>query len=177
MSTAPAFPGFPLPQPPKWLLREIQQRIVLLLNHVLQQEPEAVARLMRQKDRQISLEYAPLALQLKVTAAGLLDLASESSKSDLSLRVQNTDPMSLVQTLLRGDKPRIDVAGDVMLAAEINWLVDHVRWDVEEDLSRIVGDVPAHGMMSALKTVGAALQAFTRTLVTKNSAEESAPRP
>jgi ubiquinone biosynthesis protein UbiJ len=32
----------------------------------------------------------------------------------------------------------------VQLAAEVNWLADHVRWDLEEDLARVIGDVPAH---------------------------------
>ena len=35
-------------QPPAWLVREIQNRIVLSLNHVLQQEPEAMGRCRRQ---------------------------------------------------------------------------------------------------------------------------------
>jgi ubiquinone biosynthesis protein UbiJ len=45
---------------------------------------------------------------------------------------------------LRGDKPSIRIEGDVQFAAEINWLVDNVKWDVEEDLARLIGDVPAH---------------------------------
>ena len=176
MSTAPAFPSFPMPQPPDWLLRELEQRVVLLLNHVLQQEPQAVERLVRQKGQTVRLEYAPLVLNLRVTPAGLLDAVADDAQADLSLKVLSTDPLSLVQTLLRGDKPRIDVSGDVMLAAEVNWLVDHVRWDVEEDLSRIVGDVPAHGMMRALKTVGEALKTFLSPVAAKMQGEEGSPR-
>ncbi|MEO6625830.1 MAG: hypothetical protein ABIN37_13525, partial [Burkholderiaceae bacterium] len=58
--------------------------------------------------------------------------------------------------------------GDVQLAAEVNWLVDHVRWDIEEDLARIVGDAPAHivGMLArqfvqALRTFVAPAAAAT----------------
>ena len=36
-------------RPPTWAVHEIQQRAVLVLNHVLQQEPEAQQRLVRQK--------------------------------------------------------------------------------------------------------------------------------
>ena len=35
-------------QPPAWMVDEIQRRLVLLVNHVLMQEPEAQARLRRQ---------------------------------------------------------------------------------------------------------------------------------
>jgi hypothetical protein len=54
----------------------------------------------------------------------------------------------------------VRIEGDVQFAAEVNWLVDHVRWDAEEDLSRLIGDAPAHtiawgigrGMAQALRT-------------------------
>jgi ubiquinone biosynthesis accessory factor UbiJ len=177
MSTAPAFPGFSLPQPPDWLLREMQQRIVLLLNHVLQQEPEAITRLKRQKGQIAHMEYAQLAMKLIVTPAGLLDVAAPDAKPDLSLKVLDIHPLSLLQTLFSGDKPHMEISGDVMLAAEVNWLVDHVRWDVEEDLSRIVGDVPAHTLMRALRGIGEPLKSFIGSKLNKPSHEESAPSP
>ncbi len=173
MSTAPAFPSFPLPKPPDWLVQELQQRVVLLLNHVLQQEPPAVERLLRQKGQVVGVESAWIAMKLIVTPAGLLDLAPFEAKPDLSLKVLDSNPISLVQTLLRGDKPRMEISGDVMLAAEVNWLVDHVRWDVEEDLSRIVGDVPAHGLMQAVRGIGDALKKFIQPIATKT--QESPP--
>jgi ubiquinone biosynthesis protein UbiJ len=43
----------------------------------------------------------------------------------------------------------VRIEGDVQLAAEVNWLVDHVRWDMEEDLSRLMGDAPAHAWDAA----------------------------
>jgi ubiquinone biosynthesis accessory factor UbiJ len=87
--------------------------------------------------------------------------------------VLDSNPMSILQTLLKGEKPRMEISGDVMLAAEVNWLVDHVRWDVEEDLSRIVGDVPAHGLMQVVRGLGDTLKKFiTPAAVNK---EESTP--
>ncbi len=173
MSAPSFFPSFPLPQPPAWLLHELQQRVVLLLNHVLQQEPLAVERLLRQKGQIAVIECAPVAMKLIVTPAGLLDQAPPDAKPDLSLKVLDSHPFNLAQTLLRGEKPRMEISGDVMLAAEVNWLVDHVRWDVEEDLSRIVGDVPAHTMMSALRGLGDALKKFIQPNAT--TTEESTP--
>ncbi len=177
MSTAPAFPSFPLPKPPEWLQREMQQRVVLLLNHILQQEPAAVERLLRQKGQVAGIESAWIAMKLVVTPAGLLDLADSDAEPDLSLKVLDTNPLSLIQTLLSGDKPRMEVSGDVMLAAEVNWLVDHVRWDVEEDLSRILGDVPAHTLMRGVRGIGDALKTFIVSKQSKPSSEESSPHP
>ena len=157
-------------QPPDWLVRELQQRIVLALNHVLQQESEAMARLSRQKGRVAQVNVAQIAISLIATPAGLLDIAPAGSKPDLSLTVTETNPLSMLQTTLRGEKPAIQVQGDVQLAAEVNWLVDHVRWDAEEDLSRILGDAPAHSLMQALRQAAEMLKKFA-------PAAAQAPRP
>ena len=55
---------------------ELAQRLVLLLNHVLQQEPQAMQRIARLHGQQVSLQWQAMALQLIFTPAGLLDLAS-----------------------------------------------------------------------------------------------------
>ncbi len=150
-------------KPPEWLVRELQQRIVLALNHVLQQEPEAMARLARQKGQVAHIEMAPIAIKLIATPAGLLDIAPLDAKAGLTLTVTDSNPLSLLQTTLRGEKPAIQIQGDVQLAAEVNWLVDHVRWDAEEDLSRIIGDAPAHSAMQALRQAGEMLKKFAPT--------------
>ena len=64
---------------------------------------------------------------------------------------------------MQGDRPAVRIEGDVQFAAEVNWLVDHVRWDVEEDLSRLIGDAPAH----ALGNMGRAIADALRNLVSK----------
>jgi ubiquinone biosynthesis accessory factor UbiJ len=163
-------------QPPGWLVREVQQRVVLALNHVLQQEPEAMARLARQKGRVAHINAAQIAIELIATPAGLLDLAPAGSKAHLTLTVTDSNPLSLLQTTLKGEKPAIQVQGDVQLAAEVNWLVDHVRWDAEEDLSRILGDAPAHGLMQVLRQAGETLKKFApNPAATAASASKSTP--
>jgi ubiquinone biosynthesis protein UbiJ len=138
-------------QPPAWAVQEVQRRIVLLLNHVLAQEPEAMTRLSRQKGRVVLFHWREFEFKLRLTPAGLLDLAPPDAASDLTLSVTEPSPVALMQAALAGDKPGVRIEGDVQLAAEVNWLVDHVRWDIEEDLARIVGDAPAHGLAGAAR--------------------------
>jgi ubiquinone biosynthesis protein UbiJ len=111
-----------------------------------------------------------LSLTLAATPAGLLELDAGHKAADLSLVVADDSPVSLAQTVLAGGKPPINIEGDVQLAAEVNWLVDHVRWDIEEDLSRILGDAPAHAVVSITKQVVSTLKSF---LVTKVSDADS----
>jgi ubiquinone biosynthesis protein UbiJ len=151
---------FPKLQPPAWVTEELQRRIVLLLNHILMQEPEAMQRLLRQKGRVVHLQWRDFSMELLATPAGLLDRAPASAKADLVLAVSEDSPFALAQAALRGDRPAVRIEGDVQLAAEVNWLVDHVRWDLEEDLSRIVGDAPAHIMAQAGASMTAALRQF-----------------
>jgi ubiquinone biosynthesis protein UbiJ len=133
--------------PPPWLLDEARNRVVLLLNHVLQQEPEAMQRLRRQAGKTIQLRWPhaalarvlPGALALHITPAGLLAQARADAPADLVLTLDEPSAFTLAGKLASGDKPTVGIEGDVQLAAEVAWLVDNVRWDLEEDLSPPAG--------------------------------------
>jgi ubiquinone biosynthesis protein UbiJ len=49
----------------------------------------------------------------------------------------------------------VAVEGNAKLAAEVLVLVRHLRWDLEEDLSRLVGDVAAHRLADAARAFAA----------------------
>ena len=106
------------------------------------------------------MQWRFFSLKLTATPAGLLDLAPALAKPDLVLVVTEESPFAMVQAALRGDKPAVRIEGDVQLAAEVNWLVDHVRWDLEEDLSRVLGDAPAHILGQAARGMANALRQF-----------------
>ena len=147
-------------QPPAWVVQEAQRRIVLLLNHVLQQEPEATRRLGRVAGGVVLFHWRDFHFKLRVTPAGLLDLAEADAKSDLSFSVVEASPATLLQSALGGERPALRIEGDVGLAAEVNWVVEHVRWDIEEDLARILGDAPAHALAEAARRLGDTGRAF-----------------
>lgn len=147
-------------QPPPWAVEEFHRRLVLLLNHVLMQEEQAMERLVRHQGRTVRFQWRQFTLVLKATPAGLLDLADTLAPADLTLTVTEESPAALAQALLRGDKPGIRIEGDVQLAADVNWLIEHVRWDIEEDLSRLVGDAPAHALGQVGRAAAAALKKF-----------------
>ena len=148
-------------QPPAWLVQETQHRVVLFLNHVLLQEKEATSRLTRQKGRVVLVQWRSFAMKLVATPAGLLELADAGAPPDLTLAVLGASPFELAQAALRGDKPAVRIEGDVQLAAEVNWLVDHVRWDAEEDAARLLGDAPAHALGQLARRLMEGLRQFT----------------
>jgi ubiquinone biosynthesis protein UbiJ len=146
--------------PPDWAVQETHRRVVLLLNHVLMQEPAATERLARQKGRVVLVCWRHFTFRVTMTPAGLLDLVGAEAVADLTLTMTQESPLEMAQALMQGDKPAIRVEGDVQLAAEINWLVDHLRWDLEEDLARILGDAPAHTLVQTVHSMVQALAQF-----------------
>ena len=74
--------------------------------------------------------------------------------------IAEESPLAVAEDLLAGNKPSVRIDGDVQLAADVSWLIDHVRWDIEEDLSRLLGDAPAHGLMQVAKAMTQGIRQF-----------------
>ena len=150
-------------QPPAWVVSETQQRLVLFLNHVLMQEKEAQDRLTRKKGSVVHIRWGLFALDLLITPAGLLDKASPDAKPDLAMTLAVDSPVTLMQSVMAGKSPPVKIEGDVQLAAELGWLAENLKWDFEEDLSRVVGDIPAHALADAARRVAQAVKSFLAT--------------
>ena len=147
-------------RPPEWVVDETQNRVVLFLNHVLMSEPQAQERLRRQKGKPVRVQWGEFNLTLAATAAGLLERPQSIIKPELSVTLTQGSPFALAQTVIAGDRPGVDIQGDVQLAAEVAWLVDNVRWDIEEDVSRIVGDAAAHTLVRMARSAVQAVKGF-----------------
>lgn len=169
------FQNLSFPSPPAWAVEESHRRIILLVNHVLMQEPQATDRLTRQKGRIVLAQWRNFSFKVVVTSAGLFELAAPDAVADLTLVITEESPVTLAQTFMQGQKPAVRVEGDVQLAAEINWLADRVRWDLEEDMSRIVGDAPAHMMAQAAGTLLQGLRQFVEKLRGVSTAAGTGP--
>ena len=98
-------------KPPEWVMDETLNRVVLFLNHVLMQEPEAMRRLARQKGQRIELQWQKFNLQLSPTPAGLLGRVQVDG-FDLRLTVTDESPLDIATALLRGDKPSVRIEGE-----------------------------------------------------------------
>jgi ubiquinone biosynthesis protein UbiJ len=153
-------------------LPAVLQRLTLLVNHLLASEPAATARLLPHAGKRLSVELtdwpsllpaAPVVVFL-VTPAGLLEWCADvepsqgSVPAELQLRVAAANPALLMVRLAAGERPEVIVQGEAAFAADVHWLADNLRWDLEADLARIVGPLPARQLAS----LGAALAAGLR---------------
>jgi ubiquinone biosynthesis protein UbiJ len=151
----------------------LMERLVLVINHVLGSEPAATQRLQTHAQRLIQLQLqawpsllpTPPTLAFRVTPAGMLEWcggAETAVEADLLVRVEASNPLLLMARAMAGDKPAVAIDGDAQLAADVNWLLQNLRWDVAADLERLFGPTvayPLHRLGSALaRGVRTALQ-------------------
>ena len=140
------------------------QRLTLLLNHVIAAEPAAQARLLPHRGKRLKAVLAdgpawlpaPPPALLRVTPAGLFEVDDEAAAgpAGLELRLDASNPAALALELARGAQPAITVQGDAQFAGDIQWLAENLRWDLEADLARFIGPLPAR----QLARLGAALR-------------------
>ena len=155
------------------VLPALQARLVLLVNHVLSREPVAMQRLKAHAGRRVSIEAQgapswlpalPTAMVL-VTPAGLFELDDPqvALSPDLQLQLALPDVAQALAALAGDGSPKVQIEGDAALAADIHWLVDHLRWDVEADLAEALGPAPAHQVVRAGRAIAAALRSLAPT--------------
>lgn len=151
----------------------VMQRLTLLLNHVLASEAAATHRLKSHSGRRIvvlldrwpSLLPPMPPLAFSVTPAGLLEWCEAEGAqagADLQVTVDASNPALAMVKGLTGDRPRIDVAGDAGFASDVNWLFENLRWDIQDDLARVVGNAPARELARFGGFIAAAVQATVR---------------
>jgi ubiquinone biosynthesis accessory factor UbiJ len=131
----------------------LAERLTLVLNHVLAAESVATERLSPHAGRMFKVQLQgwpsllpPLPqLAWRISAAGLLEWApsAEGSTPELVVTVDASNPALLVARALGGVSPAVQIEGDAQLAADVNWLLNNVRWDVAADLERVFGPLVA----------------------------------
>ncbi len=127
---------------------------VAFVNHLLAREQWARDRLGPFSGQHVRIRIAPLPdLVLAIDASGQV----ASRAADAVALTLTIPPASLPRILARDESALREVRmdGDAGLANAILFLFRHLRWDVEEDLSRVVGDVVAHRMAGAARDFAA----------------------
>ena len=150
------------------------ERATLVINHVLAGEPMAMQRLKPHVGRCVQLQFEgwpgalpPLpSIAFRVTPAGLLEWCGPESifEADLRVSINASNPALAMVQALTGQRPKVEVAGDAAFATDLNWLFDNLRWDVQEDLARIVGQVPARELARLGSGVAQALRSSVQML-------------
>jgi len=159
--------------------RSVMERLVLLLNHVISAEPQAMERLRAHADKTLRFESegwpsvlpAPSPIVLRVTPPGLVEWIEAPGElvPDLRVAIEASNPALAFARFIVGERPTLRIEGDAAFANDLNWLIENLRWDVQEDLSRLVGDAPAreiarfgNALAKAIREAAKAIDGFAR---------------
>lgn len=121
-------------------------------NHVLRTAPVAMERLARHAGRTACFAVGPLRVALTVQTTGEVTGAVPGAVHDLRVRI----PPPLLPRLAARDEAawnEVGMEGDRAFGDEIAFIARNLPWDIEEDLSRVVGDAAAHRAVSTARSL------------------------
>lgn len=125
------------------------QPALLAINHLLQSEAWARERLKPFSGKRVMFRASPLPeFKLAITAEGTVAATQGENAMDLTLTIK---PGALPHLASGSDAllQHIEISGNADLASTVQFLFRNLKWDVEEDLSKIVGDIAAHRIAGA----------------------------
>jgi ubiquinone biosynthesis protein UbiJ len=113
--------------------------------------------------------WKPAPWHFMITAAGLFEgIAGTPSAtqtdtnatppSGLIITVRLADPLTMARQSLLGERPEVNIEGDAALAEVASWMMKNLRWDVQDDIARWLGNTPAELLRNVGGSIKQALQ-------------------
>jgi len=140
-----------------------------VVNHLLAQEPWARQKLLAHAGKLACIDLGALQLRLQVAADGYVQDAPAEQAADVTLRIKLSDLPLIVANRERAVS-YVKLEGDADFANAISQLSQNLRWDAEDDLARVMGDVAATRVVSGARGLVETLVATNRK-VSENVAE------
>jgi ubiquinone biosynthesis accessory factor UbiJ len=121
------------------------------INHVLDQAAWARRRLQPFAGQTVGLRFADFSMTFLFGGDGRVETSGgDGQPADLEIVLPADAPLLALQgreNLMKA----VQINGPVELANTLSVVLRDLRWDFEEDLSKVVGDIAAHRLASALK--------------------------
>lgn len=114
-----------------------------LLQHLISQNSWANNLLRTFAGKAVQFNVSFISASLVILENGNLAIAGETNIPDATVTI----PPSILLRLLAKDENanrQIKIEGDTHLAAELAKVFANMRWDYEDDLSNLIGDIPAN---------------------------------
>jgi ubiquinone biosynthesis accessory factor UbiJ len=122
------------------------------LQHICSQNKWSKPYLSPFAGKTIAFDFVLVKANIIILEDGSLAIGGETHAPEASIYA----PPSLVLRMMAGDeaaKMQFKVEGDTHLATEFSKVLQNMRWDIEEDLSQITGDIAAHKIGDASKKI------------------------
>ena len=133
------------------------------INHLLERETQARARLMTHTGKIVCVDVGVMRVLLQIEADGLVATAAADATPQVTIRIKPADLPLILQHRDRAFS-YVTIDGDADFANAISQLTQSLRWDAEEDLSRVIGDSAAVRIVASAKAVVATASTTQRKL-------------
>lgn len=123
----------------------LKQLSTHVMQHLIAQNSWAAPMLQPFAGKSVRLDFVLLKTSLVVLENGSLAAAGVTNLPDATITI----PPGLLLRLMTKDesaKLQIKVDGDTHLATALAKVLSQIRWDYEDDFSKLVGDIPASKM-------------------------------
>jgi ubiquinone biosynthesis protein UbiJ len=122
------------------------------INHLLHGANWARERLAPFSGASVRFLLSPFSATFSITEDGTLQPASTEAAPAATIKL--TPPLAMRLIVLKDESARteIEVEGDAALAGALTRVLATLRWDMEEDLSQLVGDIAAHRIAGAARS-------------------------
>jgi ubiquinone biosynthesis protein UbiJ len=126
------------------------------VNHLLAREAWARERLAPYAGKTARLAFSSITLTLVVESDGYLRAVDEidARTVDVSLAVAPDALPAFMQGGQAAVMKHVKIEGDAEFATQLAKLAEHLRWEPEEDLARLIGDAPAHRAAEIVRAAG-----------------------
>lgn len=123
-------------------------------NHVLAPANWARQKLAAHAGKVARFEVPPLRFALLVGDDGLVQPADVEAEPAVTIKFESA---ALLETLADREQAwrKAQIEGDTAFASALSQVAANLQWDVEEDLSRVFGDIAAHRMAQSGKAAAA----------------------
>jgi ubiquinone biosynthesis protein UbiJ len=130
----------------------MQALVLPVVNRVLRRNAWALDELRACAGRTARFDLPLVSLRFTVLESGELGAAASDAPPGVTFTLT---PGVALRLLARDESVwrDIPVSGDTDFATVLNQIWRNVRWDIEEDLAKIFGDVAAHRMAAGARTL------------------------
>lgn len=146
----------------------IEGLILGALNHLLGQASWARQQLRGFAGRHARFDMPPWRLAFQISPDGLFEPTAES-EVDVTVTLPADTPLVALQGIDRA-MSAVHVTGNAEFATALSFVLKNLRWDAEEDLSRLVGDIAAHRIVGVSSRLTSWQKQAARNLA-ENAAE------
>ena len=135
-------------------MQSLPAPLLATINHLLGQAAWAREKLVPFAGHAARIKLPPLEAAFLIAADGCIAALPDAGLTEVEPEVSISLPAATPLLALQGKDAVMRAArikGSAEFAEALGFIIRNLRWDAEEDLSRIVGDIAAHRIVSGTR--------------------------